>query len=136
MPAAMPDPLAAKIVFPGDPEPGAISPLAQDPTDFLPERRRHPLIGVDVQNPVPPGLVLGAVLGPGKTLPGFLKNLHLEFPGDFQGSVPAARIHQNDLIGKADAFQAVPEILFLVKGNEGYGEHGGILEIFIRIINS
>jgi hypothetical protein len=114
VPAAMPDPLTAKEIFPGHPKTCHRRILLKNLSDFKTEILRYPFIGVDIQDPGSLGLVLGAVFLSGKTLPGFLKNLGLKFFRDGPGQIPAPRIHHYDFIGEPHAFQAFPDIPFFI----------------------
>ena len=124
VPAQMPDPAAAEVVFPGHPVAvqGAVG--FDHGQDFLLQGRRHPLIRVQAEDPLAPGLVQGKILGAAKTLPGGGQHPVGIGPGQLHGAVGAARVHHHDFVGKAHRRQAFADIGLLVQGDDDDGESG------------
>jgi YjbE family integral membrane protein len=123
VPAPVADPAAEVPGAPrharaGDPLGGGGDPVAQ----LGRELGADPLVGVDAEHPVRGDLLLGEVLLGGVARPVADDHPGAPGPGDLDGAVGAAGVHDQHLVGERHRVEAVPDAVLLVAGDDADGQ--------------
>jgi len=112
------DPGAPEDVLPRDRVAVGGTAPADHPLDFATQLRRHPLVGVEREHPLPHRLLQGKVLLHGEARPRPDPDPVRELPRHLHGLVRGLGVHDDDLVGPGDALQARAEPLLLVPGDD------------------
>ena len=122
IPAAVADPASHEQIFPRHEKRIGVRPLRQHGLNLLPQFIGRALVGVNAQDPVMGEQAEGVVAKFSETLKIALIDLVGVFSANAFGPVGAVRVKDHDLVRPAHAFQRLPDLGFLVIGQDVRGQ--------------